>query len=215
MNKLVGIIVMVILSLCVLQAVAAQSGLPEYQFAEGDWKMMGDRLYQMDTKEPLAKINIRAPQMGTRVYSFNVKYVGGAEDLHGGFGIHVFADSVWPRKSWGSGKSYLLWLNYDANPVSKDIPKGLSAQVYESKTHTFMELKKSIDLNKYAYLLNNLSKNVVLPIKLKVNGDTGLVKVYSPMDPNYYFKFYLGNTKSLRGNWVVLRTNSLACSFGM
>lgn len=192
---------------------AAEGSLPEYQFAQGEWALIGDRLYQMDSDDPLAKVNIQIPQKGSMVYEFNVRYEGGAEDLHGGFGLHVFADSAHPRKSWGSGKSYLLWLNYDSNPVSDDIPAGFSAQVYKSVSHTRMDLVKSIDLNRYAYLLTPSNLDLKVPAKIVVNGDTGMVKVYSPMDPNYYFYFYLDD-KAMEGDWIALRSNGLSLSFG-
>ena len=211
MKKVVVLLALVGLLLPVF---AAETGLPEYQFAEGDWELLGNRLYQMDEVNPLAKVNIRIPQAGPMIYEFNVRYEGGAADLHGGFGIHVFADSVHPRKSWGNGNSYLLWLNYDNAPVSKDIPKGLSAQVYKSVSNTRMDLEQSIDLNKYAYLLTNKNLSMTIPVKLVVDGTTGLVKVYSPMDPNYYVYFYVDSDKALKGDWIALRTNSLAVSFG-
>ncbi|WP_319415489.1 hypothetical protein [Marispirochaeta aestuarii] len=189
--------------------------MPEHQFAQGDWKLLGDRLYQMDEDEPLAKANIRIPQAGPMVYAFNVRYEGGGEDLHGGFGIHVFADSVHPRKSWGSGKSYLLWLNYDADPVSDNIPKGLSAQVYHSVSHTRMDLVKSIDLNKYAYLLNAENLDTEVPVRIVVNGLTGRVRIYSDLYPGYYVYFDIGDGKPMKGEWIALRTNGMAASFGM
>ncbi len=211
MKKVVVLLALVGLLLPVF---AAETGLPEYQFAEGDWELLGNRLYQMDDVDPLAKVNIKIPQSGPMIYEFNVRYEGGAEDLHGGFGMHIFADSVHPRKSWGSGNSYLLWLNYDSSPVSSDIPKGLSAQVYKSVSHTRMNLEESIDLNKYAYLLTNANLKKEIPVKLIVDGNTGLVKVYSPLDPAYYVYFYLDNNKAMKGDWIVLRSNSLAVSFG-
>lgn len=188
--------------------------LPEHQFAQGDWMLKGDRLYQSAENDPLAKVNIRVPQEGAMIYEFNVRYEGGAEDLHGGFGIHVFADQVHPRKSWGSGKSYLLWLNYDADPVSDSIPAGFSAQVYRSLSHSKMELVRSVDLNQWAYLLTSDNLDLKIPAKIYVDGDTGYVKVYSPVDPNYYFYFTLGNDDPMEGKWIALRSNSLALSFG-
>lgn len=206
-------IALVLLGL-LIPALSAQQNLPEHQFAQGEWKLMGDRLYQMDTDDPLAKVNIKIPQQGAMIYEFNVRYEGGAEDLHGGFGIHVFADSMHPRKSWGSGKSYLLWLNYDADPVGDAVPAGFSAQVYRSLSHSRMELLKSVDLNRYAYLLTPDNLDLKVPAKIYVDGDSGLVKVYSPIDPNYYFYFYLGNDEPLDGDWIALRSNSMAISFG-
>ena len=186
-----------VLILCAGHTVFSQSNLPEYQTAAGNWRISGNRLYQNDPGERLAKVNIRLPQRGTMRYDFSVRLEGGAEDLHGGFGIHIYADSVHPRASWGTGESYLLWLNYDANPVSEEIPEGLSAQVYRSLSHSYMELVSSIDLNDFAYLLEDLSMKTVLPVRLIVNGTTGRVRVMDPFDKGTYYSFSLGSSGRL------------------
>jgi hypothetical protein len=145
----------IVLVLCLLGAAAAlfaQVNLPEYRFASGNWSLSGQYLYQNDAKAGLAKMNARAPQSGPMLYEFDAKYENGAEDGHGGFGLHIFVDSAFNAASWGAGNSYLLWLNYDENPISKDIPKGLSAQVYRSHSNSWMQLVQSYDLNRYANL---------------------------------------------------------------
>jgi hypothetical protein len=195
-------------------SIFSQSNLPEHQFAAGSWRIRGNRLYQNDARAGLAKVNIRLPQRGTVRYDFNVRLEGGSEDLHGGFGIHIFADSVYPRASWGTGKSYLLWLNYDADPVSKEIPEGLSAQVYKSHSHSFMELVGSADLNDYAYILEDLSPDTIVPVRVIVNGNTGRVRVMDPMDRDTYYSFDLGSRGRLEGDWIAVRTNGIAASFG-
>jgi hypothetical protein len=193
----------------------AQNQLPEYRFASGNWTFIGDRLYQNDARAPLAKVNFRASQDGVIVYEFSARYEDGAEDGHGGFGLHIFGDSAYNSASWGSGKSYLLWLNYDEKPISRDIPKGLSAQVYRSYTNSRMDLVESIDLNEYADLLttDNLS---YVPFRIVVDGNSGEVRVYDPTDSDLsaYYYFYINNEgKSLQGNWAALRTNGIKLSF--
>ena len=197
------------------QMLFSQTRLPEHQFAEGNWRLSGDRLYQNNTNAGLAKVNIKIPQRGVMTYNFNVRFEGGMEDLHGGFGIHVFADSVFPRKSWGCGNSYLLWLNYDADPVSKDIPRGLSAQVYKSVSHSRMHLIKSLDLSAYAYLIENAGPDTLLPVTLMVNGNTGIVRIANPLDPASFFVLDLDTDRILRGDWIALRTNGMAATFGL
>ena len=197
----------------------AQVQLPEHYFASGSWSFVGSRLFQNDAKARLAKVNIRAPQSGPMIYEFNVRYEDGVQDGHGGFGIHVFGNDVVNRTSWGSGVSYLLWLNYDEKPITKGIPKGFSAQIYRSYSNSRMELVESYDLNQYAYLLTyeNCAQQPV-PAKIWIDGNTGEVRVYDPTDPDldYYFYFYLPKKDvPLKGNWVSLRTNSLKLSFGM
>jgi hypothetical protein len=195
-----------------------QTPPPDYQTASGTWIFTGGRLYQNAAGAPLAKVNIPAPQSGPMAYEFNVRYEAGAEDGHGGFGLHVFGDRVINRASWGSGVSYLLWLNYDEQPISRDIPRGLSAQVYRSYTHSRMDLVESIDLNEYADLLTPENLADPIPFKVLVNGNTGEIRVYDPTDPELstYYYFYV-DTKDvpLRGNWAALRTNGIQLSFAM
>jgi hypothetical protein len=196
----------------------AQTQLPEHRFAAGNWSFIGSRLYQNDGRAGLAKMNVRVPQSGPMLYEFNARYEGGAEDGHGGLGLHVFVDSAFNGPSWGAGTSYLLWLNYDEKPISPQIPRGLSAQVYRSRSNSAMDLVESVDLNQYSYTLTNDNLAQPVPFKIEVNGDTGEVRVYNPIDPNLadYYYFYV-NTRDipLKGNWVALRTNGMKLSFAM
>lgn len=194
----------------------AQIQLPEHYYASGNWSFIGARLYQMDVRAPLAKMNIRVPQEGPMLYEFNARYESGAEDGHAGFGIHIFADSSFPRQSWGSGQSYLLWLNYDENPSNPDIPKGFSTQIYKSVSHSSMELVESIDLNRYSALITQENLASPLPIKIYMNNKNGEVRVYDPTNPVEYMRFYLDkNAIPTRASWVALRTNGGKFSFGM
>jgi hypothetical protein len=192
----------------------AQVNLPEHRFAAGKWAMLGQRLYQNDEVAGLAKMNIRVPQDNAMVYEFDARYEGGAEDGHGGFGLHIFADSAYNGPSWGAGNSYLLWFNYDEKPASKDIPAGFSAQIYRSYSDTRMELVQSFDLNDYAETVPAEDLDYPAHIKIIANGNTGEVQVYDPIDPTTYYELSL-NTKDLplKGNWVALRTNGMKLSF--
>ena len=195
----------------------SQVNLPEHYFASGSWRLSGDRLYQTDANARLAKVNMRFPQNGPMIYEFNVRYEGGIDNGHGGFGIHVFVDGVYHRASWGSGTSYLFWLNYDENPVKPGIQRGFTAQLYRSRSSSSMELLDSFDLNEYDDLLTleNWAQNTV-PVKIWVNGNTGEARIYNPLDPDLeeYFYVFLP-TRNLSGNWISLRTNGLSVSFGM
>ncbi|MDR2402498.1 MAG: hypothetical protein LBD78_00530 [Spirochaetaceae bacterium] len=208
-------VVFLLVAIGISSVIYAQNQLPEYHFAAGRWSFVGDRLYQDDAQAGLAKVNFRAPQSGPMLYEFNARYESGAEDGHGGFGLHVFADNVYEGPSWGSGNSYLLWLNYDENPIDSKIPRGLSAQVYRSYTNSWMELVESVDLNEYAGLLtvDNLS---YVPFRISVDGTTGEVRVYDPTDSSlssYYYFNINGRELPLRGNWAALRTNGIRLSF--
>lgn len=185
-----------------------------FKYAYGDWNIEGSRLVQNDLNSGMARVDISYPQVGISEYQFDVQYEkGGADDGHAGFGIHIFVDKPAPGKAWGNGDSYLLWMNYDEN--AKGITKGLSAQVYKSLNHSQMDLVADFDLNQYSHLLSEANADIVLPVKLSVNGITGDVKVYDPTDSSYVYTFNLGNKSPIIGNYVSLRTNSASFSFGM
>ena len=186
----------------------------DFHYAYGQWVLAGDRLVQNDLKAGMARVDIPYAQEGVANYQFNVQYrAGGSEDNHAGFGIHIFVDKPAPGKAWGNGKSYLLWLNYDENP--KGISSGLSAQVYKSLNHSQMELVADFDLNEYAPLLNASNLNLVIPVKMEVDGISGDVKIYDPTKEGWVYRFNLGNEMPLEGNYVSLRTNSASFSFGL
>jgi hypothetical protein len=190
----------------------------EYASGAGDWHFSGPRLAQEDGQARLAKVNLNVPQEGEILYEFNVRYVGGAEDGHGGAGIHIFGDSRIDRPSWGSGKSYLLWLNYDEHPLSGDIPVGLSAQIYRSTSHSRMTLLHSIDLNEYLPYLDDETLSGSIPFRILANGDTGEVRVYDPTVDlsSVYFVFHIDKSElPLKGDWVALRTNGAKASFAL
>lgn len=212
MKKLLAVLVVLGLSVPIF----AQNLLPEHRFASGSWSFIGPRLYQGDARAPLAKVNVRIPQSGPMIYAFNARYESGAEDGHAGFGIHLFADAAHQGASWGTGKSYLLWLNYDENPRNASIPRGFSAQVYRSISHSRMELVHSIDLNQYSSLITPESLAQPLPIRLYMDGNTGEIRVYDPTDPSYYYFFYIDKGDvPIKGNWVALRTNGVKMSFAL
>ncbi|GHV94464.1 hypothetical protein AGMMS50293_07840 [Spirochaetia bacterium] len=207
-------IMLVLLLLAAGAILYAQVNLPEYRFASGNWAITGQRLYQNDANARLAKMNIRVLQDGAMAYEFDARYEGGAEDGHGGFGLHIFVDSPYNSLSWGAGVSYLLWLNYDEKPLSRDIPRGLSAQVYRSYTNSRMELVQSFDLNRYTELLTD--ENLASPVHFKIiaDGITGEIHVYDPTDESSYYVLNLNRRDlPLKGNWVVLRTNGMRMSF--
>ena len=195
----------------------AQLDVPPHNFVSGNWGFIGPRLYQNDAGARLARANFTVPQSGVMVYEFNIRYEGGAEDGHGGVGLHIFIDNALNVSSWGVGRSYLLWLNYDETSASERIPQGLSAQVYRSISHSSMELVESISLNEYLPLLiENL--NYAIPFRITANGTTGEVRIYDPSDPdmNRYFYFFIDSRDlPIRGNYAALRTNGLKASFAL
>jgi hypothetical protein len=202
----------------IAMSIFAQSEVPEHTFASGNWNFVGSRLYQNDANARLAKVNFKVPQSGPMLYRFNIRYEGGAEDGQGGVGKHIFVDNALNRASWGAGKSYLLWLNYDKKPFSKDTPVGLSAQVYRSINNSQMELVASLPLPEYERFLTK--ENLASPISFRIiaSGETGEVRIYDPTDPynRKYFVFFMDKRDlPIKGSFVALRTNGIKLSFAL
>ena len=71
-------------------------------------------------------------------------------------------------------------------------------------------------LNAYGFnvSLDDLAGFVAAPadIKMRINADTGRIMVMDPTNPQLWFYFDV-DPRVLNGNYVSLRTNSLAVSF--
>ena len=220
MKRTILFLVALVLSLSVFGAAAfAEEVLYQHGFstatelptAVGKWEVKGGRLYQTDPEERLAKINVMVPQSGEMQYEFDVRYEdGGFDDRMGGFGIHIAVNEATDRRSWGNGKSHLLWLNYDENPSYGS--KGFMAQVYKSDSPSEMDLVGEFDLNRFARLLSAQNAAITVKVRLKVNSETGSVWLEDPTLPGYGYAFSLGGGLGT-GTYVSLRTNSLSLSF--
>ena len=207
----------------------------------GDWGIRGGMLVQRDTDTGLARIDRPVPQANEIEISFMVRYqAGGFEDqaalrrgyLHAGFGIQVGVENPPLRRvAWGAGSSYLLWLNLDTRPETlADASRhfGFRGQVYESESNSVMDLatdtKYGVELNAdiVAALANvgitlGISDigqylDMLVPIRIRINYNTGVVMVMDPTNPSLWLSFDV-DPAVLAGNYVSLRTNSLAVSF--
>lgn len=158
--------------------------------------------------------------------------------FHAGFGVHVgLRDPLLGRESWGAGDGYLLWLNLDTRPATfTDFPNhaGFRAQVYRSESPVSMDLLSepwisrvfgqstlSIDLIQameaagIAITVADVEPYLdqILPIRIRVNTNTGEVSIADPTAPIRY-RLPLDPLVLRRGEYISLRTNSLAASFG-
>ena len=158
--------------------------------------------------------------------------------LHAGFGVHIgLRNPLLGVESWGAGESYLLWLNLDTrNRTAQEYPEhfGLRAQVYESRSPVNMDLlsapwvrrelrqpRLSIDLPavlEAAGIRLTIADvepylGQIVPIRIRVNTNTGVVSVADPTAPLWY-RIPLDAGVLSRGEYISLRTNSLAASFG-
>ena len=179
---------------------------------EGDWSAEGRRLFQKDAGAPRAKAWVAIPQSGSMIYEFTIRYEGGAEDGHGGVGIHILADSIFRGKSWGMGDSWLLWLNYDVAPYTDGVPPGLSAQVYKSRSNSSMEIIKTVSLRSFELmLLNNLDSDI--PMKLTFLADRGRIMIADPRGESDGWYLDLPGAAGEGGRYVAVRTNGVKVSF--
>jgi hypothetical protein len=207
--------VLLCLLLLVLPAFLFAQDMDGWTAAYGDWKMQGGRLVQSSTRAGMAQAFRRLPQSGIMQYEFDVKYLDGGQDLFGAFGFHIGIGDAARGKSWGNDQSFLLWLTFDPKAYGGS---GVYGQAYYSKSNSIMNMLH----NPRAYEIPmtrlddiNLERMgmYALPIKVRVNYNTGDVKVWDPVIPNYYYRFSLGG--AIRGgNYISVRTNSLAASFG-
>ncbi|OQX30076.1 MAG: hypothetical protein B0D92_00380 [Spirochaeta sp. LUC14_002_19_P3] len=180
---------------------------------EGDWRISGNRLYQESAGAPRAKAWIKVPQSGSMVYEFTVRYEGGIlEDGHGGVGIHILSNSFPRGKSWGMGDSWLLWLNYDENPLNPDIPRGLSGLVYKSTSNLEMELVQAVSLQQMESIAaQRLDEDI--PFKLTFLADKGQVFVEDPTGQSSGAYVDLPDSRNANGEYVAVRTNGMKASF--
>ena len=208
--------------------------LGEWVPGYGEWGIRGGMLIQRDTTTGLARADRRVPQTGEIEISFQVRYeAGGFEDqlalstgqLHGGFGIHVGVENPPLRRvAWGAGTSFLLWLNLDTRletMVDKPEHYGFRGQVYHSTSNSKMDVTPlNVDIQHELALagitlgLDDIEQflGVLVPMKIRVNYDTGRIMVNDPTAPTLWFYFDV-DPAVLRGNYMSLRTNSLAVSF--
>lgn len=183
-----------------------------YGTPEGKWSREMSRLHQESSTAPRAKAWVKVEQNGAMIYEFTMRYEGGAEDGHGGVGIHILADKAPKGKSWGMGDSWLLWLNYDVNPENYQIPRGLSAQIYKSTTNSKMELVQSISLKDIEPIAQRYLYSVV-PVKLTYLPKMGRVIISDPRGISEGWYVNLPGGRYERGDYVAVRTNGAKVSF--
>ncbi len=183
--------------------------------ASGNWQVKDGKLYQNDAKETMAVLNIPCDQSGVMQYEFNVQYVNGFNDTYGGLGFHVMISDPSNGRSWGDGTSGLLWLAWDRASYGP----GVFAQAYASTGPTQMGLWPPRDIIKAG---NNMplpgtyvradALNVTIPVKIVVDTNAGEIRVYDPMDMNFFYRFK-ADIPIKSGKYIGLRTNSLAVAF--
>ncbi len=198
---------------------------PRAPLARVDKRLPQDGIYQID-------FNIRYADGG---YRSDRDWQN--QHFHAGFGVQVGVSNPPLRgRSWGLGESYLLWLNLDTRPETRrNAPEhyGFRAQVYESKSNIDMNLLRSseartllgselvsVDIaealqREFGYRMNVADLEPFLyrdiPISIRINTRTGEIGVKDPTAPLRFF--FTVDPAVLRGNYIALRTNSLAANF--
>ncbi len=204
--------VVIVATLIMLGGVVCADGHLKFGSPEGDWGVRNKGLFQKDADAPRAKTWVRVFQDGSMNYEFIMKYEGGAEDGHGGVGIHILSDTMPVGKSWGMGDSWLLWLNYDTSPISSDIPEGLSAQVYKSSSDSDMELIDSISLRDIEPLAVRYLYSEI-PVKLTYVASLGRILIADPRGKTAGWYIDLPGGQNETGQYVAVRTNGVRISF--
>ncbi|KGE72452.1 hypothetical protein [Spirochaeta lutea] len=250
---LVVVLAMLMVGTAAGQIVADRfASLADWTPGPGQWSARNGRLVQANESEALARIDRRVDQSRPYVVEFSVRYEGGGyadaqalrnERYHGGFGIQLGVENpALGRRAWGHGQSYLLWVNLDTRPETRqNYPEhyGLRLQVYESASNSRMFLERDARIrrdpvtSRYAvddrlsmdYLRVLSDMGVTLrasdvaslfaqeaTIRLSVDPRTGIVSATLPGLPSPV-SFSLPNPELLRGTHISLRTNSIAASF--
>ena len=208
----------------------------------GDWKVNIGRLLQDDEETGLAQIHVPVNHRGRMQIEFTVRYKeGGYNDgtvengpYHGGFGIHVGSDGAPMGKvAWGNDESYLLWLNLDTRSATArkwPFHLGFRAQVYESDSHSKMDVVRALNIDILDALGVSMEDviasgvfwkylNMDVPIKIVLDTESGKVKVYDPsIDPREYgfeyaYIFNLDPSVLRKGRYLSLRNNDLGLIF--
>jgi len=212
--------VVLTLAALVAQFSFAQSvsyGGGSFEPAEGNWVVLGNGLAQVDANAPRAKINLRLPQSGQVEYQFDVRYISGGEDGYAAFGAHIFVDQPHGGVSWGNGSSYLLWVTYDPTAYGGS---GVWAQVYKSSSNGSMQLHEYARIPYHfgipAQYIQSITmaqvQQLALPVRIRVDANTGIVSVKDPTQADLWWSFTLGE-RLTQGRYITLRTSSLAASF--
>jgi hypothetical protein len=143
-----------------------------------------------------------------------VEYIDGMQDEYGGFGFHIMVTNPSKARSWGDGVSGLLWLTWD----KANYGPGVFAQAYASSGPTQMGLYPPRDIKKGNYLglpsayVRPEFLRVTIPVKIIVDTKAGELKVYDPLDMNFFYRFKAAMPLK-SGKYLALRTNSLAVRF--
>ncbi len=190
----------------------------------GDWQIVDGRLAQLSVTAGMAKVNVPVTQSGVMEYEFDVKYINHGDDQYGAFGIHININNPSGGRSWGNGRSFLLWVTYDPGVYGGT---GFRVQCYKSVNKSEMdeiitsdmyqrggfEIPESyiLDKVKYIYLDASYLENPI-KIKLTIESDTGTVILSDPLIPNYEWYFEIGESIP-EGSNISLRTSSMAVSF--
>jgi hypothetical protein len=75
-----------------------------------------------------------------------------------------------------------------------------------------MSLLEGFDVPLDDSVLTEDNLRVIVPVKIRVNGATGEVKIWDPTAENRYYSFMLDRAPGT-GSYIALRSNSMAVSF--
>ena len=111
------------------------SGFKGSVSVSGKWRIKGDTAEQLDKNQYFAKLSVPVKQTGLQtLYSFTAK---AAARGWVGLGLHLYVeDARNKKKSWGQGKSLLVWLTRDPETYKNH---STYLQLYRSDDDIHME----------------------------------------------------------------------------
>ncbi|MBN1698674.1 MAG: hypothetical protein JW881_14255 [Spirochaetales bacterium] len=188
----------------------------EWKRINGSWTIKNGVLVQEDTADTMTHSARMVKQEGIMEYEFDCFYRGGLSDRYGGFGIHICIDSPTSGRSWGMGRSFLLWMTFDPKAYGRD--DCFFLQVYRSTSPVHMDFLHNKKGDEYPLDPDILSPedftatgrdNDHLRFRIRIDCTNGKGRFYHPRKPEYYYPFDL-DTVIQPGMYISFRTNSLS-----
>jgi hypothetical protein len=190
------------------------SSFGAWQASSGAWEIsLDNKLRQQDASENMAMITRPLEQQGLLMYQFDITIDGGLEDSYGGVGIHIAVTDPTNVRSWGNGRSYLLWLTYDRDAYGEE---SFFGQLYASSdllTMNMLHQGTRYPIQFEGFAKGNPSSLVgkKMTVSVEINTETGEGAFYDPFQPHFVYRFSFGGPIA-SGTHFSFRTNSLIVS---
>jgi hypothetical protein len=190
------------------------STICEWRASSGRWEISSaGELCQRDARENAAMITRPLAQAGTVTYRFDLTIDNGFDDDYGGFGFHIAVGDPTPVRSWGNGRSLLLWFTYDKAAYGA---ASFFGQLYESTGIITMSMlhagaRYPLEFGDFSQGNPGALVGKKMKIVVTVNTATGEGTLLDPFGEDVIYRFSFGR-RIPPGGFFTFRTNSLAVS---